>query len=79
MNVNETGVQGTSKRLFPGCVKSGEKVVFCSPSAGRKTQCFHHTSTEPGESLLEIPCILADASTMEATDTAAAAVEVRLV
>ena len=31
-------IQGTSKRLFPGCVKSGEKVAFCLPSAGRKTQ-----------------------------------------
>ena len=28
-------LQGISKRLFPGCVKSGEKVAFCLPSAGR--------------------------------------------
>ena len=24
-------IQGASKRLFPGCVKIGEKVAFCSP------------------------------------------------
>ena len=33
-------LQGTSKRLFPGCVKLGEKVAFCLPTAGRKTQFF---------------------------------------
>ena len=49
-------LQGISKRLFPGCVKSGEKVAFCLPSAVRKTQIFHHIISQPGKSLLEIPC-----------------------
>ena len=40
-------LQGISKRLFPGCVKSGEKVAFCLPSAGRNTQCFHHIFSQP--------------------------------
>ena len=49
-------VQGTSKRLFPGCVKSGEKVAFCLPTSGRQTQFFHHILSQPGKSHLEIPC-----------------------
>ena len=49
-------LQAISKRLFPGCVKSGQKVAFCLPSAGRKTQLFHHIFFQPGKSLLEIPC-----------------------
>ena len=51
-------VQGISKRLFPDCMKSGEKVAFCLPSAGRKTLCFHHIFSQPGKSLIEIPCIV---------------------
>ena len=49
-------VHQISKRPFPGCVKSGQKVAFCLPSAGRKTQLFHHIFFQPGKSLLEIPC-----------------------
>ena len=49
-------VQGTSKRLFPGFVKLGEKVAFCLPTAGRRTQFFHPTFSQPGKSLLEVPC-----------------------
>ena len=48
--------QGISKRLFPGCVKSGEKVAFCLPSAGRKTQFSATYSHNLGRALLEIPC-----------------------
>ena len=50
-------VQGTSKKRFPGCVKLGEKVAFCLPTAGRKTQLFHIIFTEPGKDILEVPCI----------------------
>ena len=49
-------IQGTSKRLFPGCVKLGEKVAFCLPTAGRRTQFFHPAFSQPGKSLLEVPC-----------------------
>ena len=53
-------VQGTSKRFFPGWVKSGEKVAFCLPTAGKQTQYFHHIFSQPGKSLLasllEVPC-----------------------
>ena len=31
-------LQGISKRLFPGFVKSGVEVAFCLPTAGRRTQ-----------------------------------------
>ena len=48
-------IQGISKRLFPGSVKSGDKVAFRLPSAGRKTQFFHHI---PGKSLLEVTSTL---------------------
>ena len=36
----------------------GEEVGLCLPSAGRKTQFFHHIITQPGKSLLEIPCTI---------------------
>ena len=49
-------ILGISKRLFPGCVKSGEIVAFCLPTAGRKIQFFHHKLSQPGKSLLGIPC-----------------------
>ena len=52
----ENVVQGISKRLFLGCVKSGEKVEFCSHFAGRETQYFHHIFSQPGKSLSEFPC-----------------------
>ena len=50
-------IQGTSKRLFPGFVKLDEKVGFCLPTAGRRTQFFHPTISQPGKSLSEVPCI----------------------
>ena len=49
-------VQGISKERFPSCVKLGEKVVFCLPSEGRKTQFFHPLFSQPGKHSLEIPC-----------------------
>ena len=51
-------LQGISKRWVPGCVKLGEKVAFCLPTAGRRTQLFHLIFTQPGVHLLEIPCTL---------------------
>ena len=39
-----------------GCVKLGEKVAFCFPSEGRKTQFFHLMFIQPGAHLLEHPC-----------------------
>ena len=41
----------------PDCVKLDEKVVLCLPTAGRRTQFFHPTITQPGKSLLMHPCI----------------------
>ena len=49
-------IQGTSRRLFPGCVKLGEKVALCLPTAGRRTQFFHPIFTQPGKHSLEVPC-----------------------
>ena len=51
-------IQGCTKRLFPGFVKLGEKVAFCLPNAGRRTQFFHLIFTQPGKSLLVQPCTL---------------------
>ena len=34
-----------------------EKVAFCSPSAGSKTQLIHLVFTQPWENLLVHPCI----------------------
>ena len=48
--------QGTSKERFPGCVKLGEKVAFCLPTAGRRTQFYHLIFTQPGKHSLEVPC-----------------------
>ena len=31
-------LQGFIIRLFPGCVKLVKKIVFCLPTAGRRTQ-----------------------------------------
>ena len=56
LNYTNANVQGISKRLFPGWVKSSEKVVFCLLSAGRKMQYFHHIFSQPGKNLLEISC-----------------------
>ena len=49
-------LQRTSKRRFQGFVKLGEKVAVCLPTAGRRAQFFHPTSSQPGNSLLEVPC-----------------------
>ena len=32
---------GCPKKTIPGCVKLDEKVAFCLPTAGRRTQFFH--------------------------------------
>ena len=37
-------------------MKLGEKVAFCLPTAGRKTQFFHPLFSQPGKHSLEIPC-----------------------
>ena len=50
-------IQDCTKRLFPGFVKLGEKVPFCLPTAGRRTQFFHPILTQPGKHLLVQPCI----------------------
>ena len=42
---------GCSKRRAQGCVKLGVKVMFCLPSAGRRTQLFHLIFTQPGAHL----------------------------
>ena len=49
-------LQGISKERFPGCVKLGEKVAFCSPTAGRRVQFFHPLFSQPGKHSVEIPC-----------------------
>ena len=36
--------------LFPGCVKLGEKIVFCVPTAGRITQFSYPYSRNLGSS-----------------------------
>ena len=46
-------LQRISKELFPGCVKLGEKVAFCLPTAGRRTQFFHPIFTQPGKVILQ--------------------------
>ena len=44
-------IQGISKRGTPGCVKEGERVVFCLPTAGRRAQLFHLIFSQPGAHL----------------------------
>ena len=51
-------LQGCTKRWSPGCVSLDEKVAFCLPTTGRRTQLFQPTFLQRGKSLLEIPCIL---------------------
>ena len=53
-------IQGTSKRLFQGFVKLGEKVAFCLPTAGRRTQFVHPKFTQSGKGLLVQPCCEVD-------------------
>ena len=50
-------IQGCSKRWAPGCMKSGERVVFCLPEAGRRMQLFHPIFTQPGSHLLKHLCV----------------------
>ena len=38
-------IQGFSERWAPGCMKLGEKVAFCLPSAGRRMQLIHLSFT----------------------------------
>ena len=45
-------LQGCTKRWALGCVKLGGKVVFCLPSADRRTQIVHLIFTQPGAHLL---------------------------
>ena len=40
-------------------MKFSDQVVFCLLTAGRKTQLFCHTLTQPGKGLLEVPSKLA--------------------
>ena len=45
----QNNIQGISKRLFPGCVKSGEKVAFCLPNCRQENAIFSphiHTTWE---------------------------------
>ena len=58
-------VQGISKRWASGCVKLGEKVAFYLPTAGRKTQFFPPSFSQPGKSLLEGPCRGEEGSLMD--------------
>ena len=46
--------------MDPGCVKLGEKDVFCLPSVGRRMQLIHLIFTQPGVHLLEHPVLAAD-------------------
>ena len=48
-------IQGCTKRIIPGCVKLGGKIVFFT-TAGRLTQYFHPIFTQPGKALLAQPC-----------------------
>ena len=50
------GIQRISKRLFPGSVILNGTFVVCFPTAGWIPQFFHPVFTQPGKSLLEIPC-----------------------
>ena len=49
-------IQGCTKITFPGCVKLGEKVAFCLPTAGRRMPLFRLIFTQPGAHLLGHPC-----------------------
>ena len=49
-------IQGISRERFPGCVKLGEKVAFCLPTATKKTQFFNLVLTQPGAHFLGHPC-----------------------
>ena len=51
-------LQGISKRLFPGCEKVWWKNCVCLPEVGKQNATFSPDFTQPGKSLLEIPCNL---------------------
>ena len=56
--VNPEQIQGTSKRLFPGCENMWWKNCFCLPEVGKQNATFSTDFTQPGKSLLEVPCIV---------------------
>ena len=54
---DEIFLQGISKEsLKISKEELGEKVAFCLPNAGRKTQFFQPLFSQPGKHSLEIPC-----------------------
>ena len=52
----EGTIQGTSKRLFPGCENMWWKNCVCLPEVGKQNATFSPDFTQPGKSLLEVPC-----------------------
>ena len=50
------GIQGTSKRLFPGCENMRWKHCGFLPAEGKQNATLSPEFTQPGKSLLEIPC-----------------------
>ena len=51
-------IQGISKRWAPGCVKMRWKSCFILLAECKHNSTFSPNFTQPGKSLLEIPCIL---------------------
>ena len=54
----ESILQGTSERLFPGCENMWWKNCVCLPEVGKQNATFSPDFTQPGKSLLEVPCSL---------------------
>ena len=50
-------VQGTSKRLFPGCENVGWKNCVLLPAVGKQNATFSPKLTQPGKRSLEVLCI----------------------
>ena len=55
-------VQGTYKRLFPGCENMRWKNCVSLPEVGKQNSTFSPDFTQPGKSLLEVACMVASPS-----------------
>ena len=49
-------LQGTPKKLFPGCVNIGWKSCCFLPAVGKQNATRSPNFTQPGKGFLEVPC-----------------------
>ena len=60
-------VQGSAKRLFPGCVNNVQKNCAILPAVGKQNATYSSKFTKPGKGLLVQPCTLSHGGTQSNT------------